>query len=233
MRPTHCAFSNCESELLNAWGGSFCAIHEKTYGSKCRVIGCHNEKVQPTQACQQHKSQWDQHVHNQSPGALAGVWQILRHSGDNSDWLPSLEQNTLPHDGPVPPEREKKHYFSPIKNDLSRLHNALTQFHMYCQIFITVGVQSNFLLPQQHSIIHYSLLIRVRILKTSKLHFAIGSDLIESKALHYLYLDLPIPRFSADLRISSISSVNFILTTLYPSDHMIIGCRHPGCLTAE
>ena len=113
MGPTHCAFSNCESELLNAWGGSFCAIHKRTYRSKCHVIGCHNEKVQPTQACQQHKSQWDQHVHNWSPGALAGVWQILRHSGDNPDWLPSLEQNTLPHDGPVPPERENKHYFSP------------------------------------------------------------------------------------------------------------------------
>ena len=113
MGPTHCAFRNCESELLNAQSGSFCVIHERTYGSKCHVIGCHNEKAQPTQACQQHKSQWDQHVHNHSPGALAGVQRILRHSEDNPDWLPSLEQNTLPHDGPVPPEREKKHYFRP------------------------------------------------------------------------------------------------------------------------
>ena len=73
----------------------------------------------------------------------------------------------------------------------------------------------------------------VRILKTSKSHFAIGLDPIELKALHYLYLDLPIPCFSADLHISSISSVDFVLTTLYPLDHMIIGCCHPGCLTAE
>ena len=73
MGPTHCAFNNCESELLNARGGSFCAIHERAYGSRCCMIGCHNDKVYPTQACQQHKSQWDQHINNHSPGALAGV----------------------------------------------------------------------------------------------------------------------------------------------------------------
>ena len=39
----------------------------------------------------------------------------------------------------------------------------------------------------------------VKILKTSKSHFAIGSDLIELKALHYHYLDLPILRTLADL----------------------------------
>ena len=31
----------------------------------------------------------------------------------NVDWLPNLQQNSLPHDGPVPPDRENKHYFSP------------------------------------------------------------------------------------------------------------------------
>ena len=41
--------------------------------------------------------------------------------------------------------------------------------------------------------------IVVKILKTSKSHFAIGSDPIESKALYYHYLDLPILRTSADL----------------------------------
>ena len=49
MGPTHCAFNNCESELLNARGGSFCAIHERAYGSKCRMISCHNDKVYSTQ----------------------------------------------------------------------------------------------------------------------------------------------------------------------------------------
>ena len=113
MRPTHCAFHNCESELLNARGGSFCAIHEREYGSKCRVVGCNNNKVHPTQACHQHKSEWDKHIHNRSPGALAGVRRMLRRPGENVEWLPSLQQNSLPHDGPVPPDRENKHYFSP------------------------------------------------------------------------------------------------------------------------
>ena len=113
MGPTHCAFSNCESELLNARGGSFCALHEREYGSKCRVVGCHNDKLHPTQACQQHKSEWDKHIHNRSPGALAGVRRMLRRPGENVDWLPNLQQNSLHHDGPVPPDRENKHYFSP------------------------------------------------------------------------------------------------------------------------
>ena len=52
LGPTHCAFDNCESALLNAQGGSFCAIHERVYGSKRRVVGCHNDKHHLTQACQ-------------------------------------------------------------------------------------------------------------------------------------------------------------------------------------
>ena len=113
MGPTHCAFNNCESELLNARGGSFCAIHEREYGSRCHMVGCHNDKVYPTQVCQEHKSEWDQHIHNCSPGALAGVRQMLRQPGENVDWLPNLQHNPLPHDGPVPPDRENKHCFSP------------------------------------------------------------------------------------------------------------------------
>ena len=113
MGPTHCAFQNCESDLLNARGGSFCAIHETAYGSKCRVIGCSNDKVHLTQACQQHKSEWNKHTHNRSPGALAGVRRVLRRPAENLEWLPNLQRNPLPHDGPVPPDRENKNYFSP------------------------------------------------------------------------------------------------------------------------
>ena len=69
--------------------------------------------------------------------------------------------------------------------------------------------------------------------KTSKSHFAIGSDPIESKALYYHYLDLPILRTSADLEYYHSHSADFFLIVLHLSDHMIIGCRHPGCLTAE
>ena len=75
--------------------------------------------------------------------------------------------------------------------------------------------------------------IPVKILKTSKSHFAIGSNPIESKALYYHYLDLPILRTSADLEYYQSRSVDFFLIVLHLSDHMIIGCHHPGCLTAE
>ena len=45
----------------------------------------------------------------------------------------------------------------------------------------------------------------VKILKTSKSHFAIGSDPIELKALHYHYLDLTYPTYLGRPRISSLS----------------------------
>ena len=73
----------------------------------------------------------------------------------------------------------------------------------------------------------------VKILITSKLHFAIRSDPIESKALHYHYLDLPILRTLADLEYYHSHLVDFFLIVLHLSDHMIIGCCHPGCLTTE
>ena len=69
--------------------------------------------------------------------------------------------------------------------------------------------------------------------KITKSHFAIGSGPIESEALHYHYLDLPILCTSADLEYYHSHSVDFVLIVLHLSDHMIIGCRHPGCLTTE
>ena len=46
------------------------------------------------------------------------------------------------------------------EDDLSQLRNTLTQFHEYHEIFITTGVRSHFLLPRQHSMVHYHSLIR-------------------------------------------------------------------------
>ena len=64
MGPTHCAYKTCQADLLNACGGVFCAVHEREYGSKCRMVDCQNNKVPPTQACQLHKKEWDQHIQN-------------------------------------------------------------------------------------------------------------------------------------------------------------------------
>jgi hypothetical protein len=53
--PKHCVYENCTDNLINYRGAVFCAIHEQTYGAKCRVHNCNNEKIRATQACQQHQ----------------------------------------------------------------------------------------------------------------------------------------------------------------------------------
>ena len=53
------AFPGCISDLQNARGGAFCAHHEFEFGSKCRVVGCSNDIIEPTEACQDHASQWN------------------------------------------------------------------------------------------------------------------------------------------------------------------------------
>ena len=77
MGPTHCAYENCENELLNASGGAFYALHEHEYGNQCQIIGCNQDKVPSTMACQQHQNEWQKHLQNCSPGALAGVRRML------------------------------------------------------------------------------------------------------------------------------------------------------------
>jgi hypothetical protein len=46
------------------------------------------------------------------------------------------------------------------EDDISELQNSLTRFHEYRDIFIETGVRSGFLLPRQHSMMHYHSLIR-------------------------------------------------------------------------
>lgn len=47
--PSHCAYDNCTTELANARGGVFCALHEQEHGATCYVRGCCiNQKVART-----------------------------------------------------------------------------------------------------------------------------------------------------------------------------------------
>ena len=46
------------------------------------------------------------------------------------------------------------------EDDLSKLRDALMHFHEYREIFIATGVRNHFLLPRQHSMVHYLFLIR-------------------------------------------------------------------------
>jgi hypothetical protein len=47
------------------------------------------------------------------------------------------------------------------EDDLSQLEDALSHFHQYREIFITAGVREDFLLPRQHSLVHFPSLIRL------------------------------------------------------------------------
>ena len=67
----------------------------------------------------------------------------------------------------------------------------------------------------------------VKILKTSKSHFAIGSNPIELKALHYHYLDLTYPTYLGRPRISSLS-----FSRLRPNPFVPIG-SHDNWLSSS
>ncbi|KAG2056594.1 hypothetical protein BDR06DRAFT_1005892 [Suillus hirtellus] len=48
-----------------------------------------------------------------------------------------------------------------MEDDLTQLQDALSRFHQYCEIFKTTGVVPNFSYPCQHSLKHYSFMIRL------------------------------------------------------------------------
>ena len=75
MGPTHCAFDNCTSALANArgHGESFCKVHRTQFQNRCRVRDCTNNRVQGTQACQQHRNEWYKYTQSRTASSLAGV----------------------------------------------------------------------------------------------------------------------------------------------------------------
>ena len=112
MGPTHCAYSDCTSVLINARGGVFCPFHETQYGAKCRVHDCQAPKINPSQACEQHQREWGKYLESHSRENLSGVRRILRRPGETLPWQPNVQRNIQPHDQDVP-EPQKKNYFSP------------------------------------------------------------------------------------------------------------------------
>ena len=73
MGPTHCAYDNCTSDLINARGGIFFSFHETQYGAQCRIYDCIRSKVNPTEAYEQHQTEWKKHVQSHSCETLSGV----------------------------------------------------------------------------------------------------------------------------------------------------------------
>ena len=116
MGPTHCAFDNCTGPLSNARGRgeSFCRVHKTEFRNFCRVRNCKNNRVDSTQACQQHRNEWYKYTQSRTTSSLAGVRQMLRHPNDILPWNPEVPRNIQPHDEEAP-EVEKKNYFSPSR----------------------------------------------------------------------------------------------------------------------
>ena len=82
MGPTHCAYNDCTSDLINARGGVFCPFHETQYGAKCRVHDCQRPKINATQACEQHQPEWQKYIQSHSHETLSGVRRVLRRPGE-------------------------------------------------------------------------------------------------------------------------------------------------------
>jgi hypothetical protein len=119
MGPTHCAYSDCTSDLINARGGSFCPFHENQYGAQCRIQNCQNIKVNPTHACHQHQSEWKKYIQSHSRENLSGVRRMLKRPEENLPWqINNVQRNVQPHDQEVDPnalEPQRKHYFGPSR----------------------------------------------------------------------------------------------------------------------
>src|SRR6266704_2316591 len=113
MGPTYCAYPKCQQGLLNAQGGSFCAVHEIEYGDKCQIVGCTRMRESDTQACSTHAAQWKTNVNQKSKSTLSGLQHIIR-TGAQEPWQRGPNNHsTQPHDADHPEEQECKNYFSP------------------------------------------------------------------------------------------------------------------------
>ena len=114
MGPTHCAFPGCIYDLQNSCGGAFCSHHEFEFGSKCHVIDCPNNKIEPTEACQAHASEWRKNVQQRNQSTVNGIRRILKHPGENQAWQHSPRSAIQhPHDEDAPENFQRKNYFSP------------------------------------------------------------------------------------------------------------------------
>ena len=75
---------------------------------------CQNNKVNLTQACNEHQGQWKKHVQNYSQQSMAGVRRMLQRPSENLPWNPAQGRNYQPHDQDVH-EVQRLNYFRPAQ----------------------------------------------------------------------------------------------------------------------
>jgi CxC5 like cysteine cluster associated with KDZ transposases/CxC6 like cysteine cluster associated with KDZ transposases len=102
-----CAYPECTSELANARGGVYCALHENMFGAMCHVANCINVKVEGTLACQIHQGKWNRYLKNRRQRNLNGFKRAIRRSDDSWPWMETNQQNTQPHDEDTDTRRDR------------------------------------------------------------------------------------------------------------------------------
>ena len=93
MGHTTCAYTGCTSELLNACGGVYCAMHEDMYGALCHAANCSNRKVEGTLACQTHQSKWNRFLRNRQKRNMNGYKRAIRRSDETWPWMEPHQQD--------------------------------------------------------------------------------------------------------------------------------------------
>jgi hypothetical protein len=116
MGPERCAADGCTGELKNHRGGVFCEFHELGYGSKCRIRDCPNNKVIPSQACEDHQTEWRAHVQSHSRANLTGIKRMLQRPDENEEWqVASRGSGIQAHDEQPRVKKDRSHFFSPAR----------------------------------------------------------------------------------------------------------------------
>ena len=107
MGHTICAYPECTSDLVNARGGVYCALHEDMYGAICHVANCTNIKVQGTLACQLHQGKWNRYMNNHRQRSLNGYKRALRRPDDSWPWMQRNQEVQQPHDEETGTSRDR------------------------------------------------------------------------------------------------------------------------------
>ncbi|KDR76048.1 hypothetical protein GALMADRAFT_225770 [Galerina marginata CBS 339.88] len=116
MGPMMCAADDCTGELKHHRGGVFCEYHEHQYGAKCRMRDCLNDKINPTQACEEHQPQWRAHVQNHSRINLSGIKRMLQRPDEIEEWQSAVRGTGVQaHDEEPRPKKDQSHFFSPAR----------------------------------------------------------------------------------------------------------------------
>jgi hypothetical protein len=84
-------------------------------GSRCRVFACQNQRVNPTEACDEHQPIWKKHSDKHSQQHLSGIRRMLRQSTEIMPWQIQDHREAGPHDQEAPENLQRPHYFSPAR----------------------------------------------------------------------------------------------------------------------